>query len=165
MNEPSFRPTIRSEVLRLLLPLAALVAMTSFAAREIDPSAGAESAYLALLATSVLLSVFFVLVYGSTNWLTASRPAAHVGVWYFAWELAVIPYVPVMIVPYMSIDLLFFAAPFLCRDEREMRTFARRVLFSILVATAFFLLLPLIAIFEMQTLLPHKTTKPEGAAH
>jgi molybdopterin-containing oxidoreductase family membrane subunit len=25
--------------------------------------------------------------------------------------------------------------------------------------------LPLIAIFEMQTLLPHKPTKPEGAAH
>src|SRR5207237_5642078 len=34
-------------------------------------------------------------------------------------------------------------AAFLCRDERESRVFARRVVFSILVAGAFFLLLPL----------------------
>jgi len=51
--------------------------------------------------------------------------------------------VPLLIVPYMSIDLFFFGAAFLCRDEREMRVFARRVVFSILVAAAFFLLLPL----------------------
>jgi protein-tyrosine phosphatase/membrane-associated phospholipid phosphatase len=63
--------------------------------------------------------------------------------WYFAWEPAVIPYVPLLIVPYMSIDLFFFAAAFLCRDERELRIFARRVVFSILVAAAFFLVLPL----------------------
>src|SRR5437870_9449729 len=92
---------------------------------------------------SVLLSLLFLVVYGSTNWLTAQRPDSDVRTWYFAWELAVIPYVPLLIVPYMSIDLLFFAAPFLCRDEREMRVLAHRVVFSILVAAAFFLLLPL----------------------
>ena len=43
----------------------------------------------------------------------------------------------------MSMDLFFFMATFLCRDERELRTFAQRVVFSILVAAAFFLLLPL----------------------
>src|SRR5205807_9547246 len=32
---------------------------------------------------------------------------------------------------------------FLCRDDQELRTFAKRVIFSILVAAAFFLLLPL----------------------
>jgi predicted protein tyrosine phosphatase len=93
--------------------------------------------------TAVLLSVLFVVVYGGTNWFTAQRPASAVGTWYFAWEPAVIPFVPLLIVPYMSIDLFFFAAPFLCRDEREMRVFARRVVFSIVVAAAFFLLLPL----------------------
>jgi len=93
--------------------------------------------------TSLLLSLLFVVVYGSTNWLTAQRPAAHVHTWYFAWELAVIPYLPLLIVPYMSIDLFFFAASFLCRDEQERRAFARRVVFSILVAAAFFLLMPL----------------------
>lgn len=93
--------------------------------------------------TSVLLSLLFVIVYGSTNWLTAQRPENHVGTWHFAWEPAVIPYVAILIVPYMSLDLFFFGAPFLCRDERELRVFAQRVVFSILVAAAFFLVLPL----------------------
>jgi hypothetical protein len=93
--------------------------------------------------TAVLLSLLFVLVYGSTNWFTAWRPASDVRTWYFAWEPAVIPYVPLLIVPYMSIDLLFFAAPFLCRDDRELRLLTRRVVFSILVAAALFLVLPL----------------------
>jgi protein-tyrosine phosphatase/membrane-associated phospholipid phosphatase len=96
--------------------------------------------------TSLLLSVVFVVVYGATNWFTAQRPEADVRQWYFVWELTAIPYVPLLIVPYMSIDLLFFIAPFLCaakRDERELRLFTRRVLFSSLVAAAFFLLLPL----------------------
>ncbi len=98
---------------------------------------------LRALRTSVLLSLLFVVAYGGTNWWTAQRPAYAVRTWMFAWEPAVIPYVPLLIVPYMSIDLLFFGAAFLCRDEREMLVFARRVVFSILVAAAFFLLLPL----------------------
>jgi predicted protein tyrosine phosphatase/membrane-associated phospholipid phosphatase len=93
--------------------------------------------------TSVLLSLLFLVVYGSTNWLTAQRPDAEVSTWYFSWELTAIPYVPLLIVPYMLIDLFFFLAAFLCRDERELRVFSQRVVFSILVAAAFFLLLPL----------------------
>src|SRR6266849_6798662 len=93
--------------------------------------------------TSVLLSLLFVIVYGSTNWFTAQRPNADVQTWYFTWELTITPYVPLLIVPYMSMDLFFFMATFLCRDERELRTFAQRVVFSIVVAAVFFLLLPL----------------------
>src|SRR5262245_28990520 len=93
--------------------------------------------------TSVLLSIMFIVVYGSTNWLTAQRPASHIGTWYFDWELAVIPYVPLLIVPYMSMDLFFFFATFLCRTEREISVFAKRVVFVIVVAAAFFLLMPL----------------------
>lgn len=93
--------------------------------------------------TSMLLSLLFTIVYGSTNWWTAQRPAAHVGTWYFAWEPALIPYWPLLIVPYMSIDLFFFAASFLCHDDQERHVFARRVVFSILVAATFFLLMPL----------------------
>jgi protein-tyrosine phosphatase/membrane-associated phospholipid phosphatase len=92
-------------------------------------------------ATSALLSLLFVVVYGGTNWLTAQRP--DVGTWCFPWESAVIPFVPGLIVPYMSIDLFFVAAPFLCRNARERHVFARRVVFSVLVAAAFFLLVPL----------------------
>ncbi len=98
---------------------------------------------LAAARTSVQLSLLFLLIYGSTNWLAAHRSASAVRAWYFGWEPNLIPYVPLLIVPYMSIDLLFFLAPFLCRDEREIRAFARRVTFSILVAAAFFVLLPL----------------------
>ena len=47
-------------MLRILVPLAALAAMASFAAREIEPSGAAESAYLAVLATAVLLAVGFL---------------------------------------------------------------------------------------------------------
>ena len=43
--------------------------------------------------TSVLLSLLFLVVYGSTNWLTAQRPDSDIRTWYFAWELALIPYV------------------------------------------------------------------------
>src|SRR5439155_9315587 len=93
--------------------------------------------------TSVLLSVLFMVVYGGTNWFTAQRSSADVQTWYFTWELMIIPYVPLLIVPYMSMDFFFFMAMFLCRDERELRTFAQRVVFSIMVAAAFFLLLPL----------------------
>jgi protein-tyrosine phosphatase/membrane-associated phospholipid phosphatase len=93
--------------------------------------------------TSIFLSLLFVGVYGSTNWLTAQRPGADVRTWCFAWELTIIPYAPLLIIPYMSMDVFFFMATFLCRDEREIRTFARRVVFSIMVAAAFFLLLPL----------------------
>jgi hypothetical protein len=39
-----------------------------------------------------------------------------------------------MILPYMSIDLFFIAAPFLCRTEEELRTFSRRVIAAILIA-------------------------------
>jgi protein-tyrosine phosphatase/membrane-associated phospholipid phosphatase len=95
------------------------------------------------LKTSVLLSLLFLVVYGSTNWLTAQRPDGHVQTWYFAWELTALPYVPLLIVPYMSIDLFFFMAAFLCRDERELRVFAQRVVFSIMAAAFFFLVLPL----------------------
>jgi predicted protein tyrosine phosphatase len=93
--------------------------------------------------TSVLLSVLFVVVYGSTNWFTAQRPSAHIGSWLFDGELTAIPYVPWLIIPYMSQDLFFFFATFLCGSHREIRTFARRVVFSILIGAAFFLLMPL----------------------
>jgi membrane-associated phospholipid phosphatase len=90
--------------------------------------------------TSALLSVLFLVVYGGTNWLTTLR--SDVGVWYADWELA-IPFVPLFIIPYMSIDLFFVAAPFLCDSQAELRTFAKRVTFVILVAGMFFLVMPL----------------------
>jgi membrane-associated phospholipid phosphatase len=95
---------------------------------------------LAAAVTSGALSLLFMIVYGGCNWITAHR--SDVGTWYYSWE-HFIPFVPVMIVPYMSIDLFFVGGAFLCRNREELRTLARRIAFAILVAGGCFLLLPL----------------------
>jgi hypothetical protein len=70
------------------------------------------------------LSALFLIVYGSCNWITAQR--ANVGTFYFEWERK-IPFVPFFILPYMSIDLFFVVAPFLCRTSRELDILAKRI--------------------------------------
>ena len=92
------------------------------------------------LGASLGLSVLFLLLYGWCNWFTARRSG--VPTLFFTWERS-IPFVPWMIVPYMSIDLFFFAAPFLCRTERELTTLLKRIVASLLVAALCFLLFPL----------------------
>src|SRR5438477_4925141 len=92
------------------------------------------------LAVSVGLSILFLVVYGGCNWITSQR--SDVGTFYFQWERA-IPFVPLLILPYLSIDLFFVAAPFLCRTDHELRAFSRRVIASILIAGICFLLFPL----------------------
>lgn len=97
------------------------------------------------LAASVGLSTLFVVVYGWCNWITSQRH--DVGTLYFEWE-RFIPFVPLMIVPYLSIDLFFVAAPFLCRSNRELATFSKRMVAAIVVAGICFLLFPLRFAFE-----------------
>lgn len=92
------------------------------------------------LAASVGLSLLFLAVYGGCMWITTRRD--DVGVFYFDWERA-IPFVPLMILPYLSIDLFFVAAPFLFREEGSLRLFVRRVTAAILIAGFFFLIMPL----------------------
>ena len=92
------------------------------------------------LAVSVGLSILFLIVYGGCNWITSQR--ANVGRFYFEWERR-IPFVPFFILPYMSIDLFFVAAPFLCRSERELSIFTKRIAVAIMVAGICFLLFPL----------------------
>ncbi len=86
------------------------------------------------------LSLVFMLVYMTTNYISSLR--TDVGTWYYDWE-QIIPFVPMMIIPYMSIDLFFIAAPFLCRDRAELRILSRRILLAILIAGGCFLLFPL----------------------
>jgi membrane-associated phospholipid phosphatase/predicted protein tyrosine phosphatase len=94
----------------------------------------------AAAATAAGLSLLFVVVYGGCNWITSQR--SDVTTWYYAWE-RFIPFVPMMIVPYMSIDLFFVAAPFVCRSCVELRILVQRITFAILVAGVFFLFVPL----------------------
>ena len=91
------------------------------------------------------LSVLFLVIYGACNWITSQR--ADVGTWYFEWERS-IPFVPLLILPYMSIDLFFVGGPFLCQSRRELRTLAGRIVVAIVVSGICFLLLPLRFAFE-----------------
>jgi protein-tyrosine phosphatase len=100
---------------------------------------------LKALGASVGLSVLFLVVYFWCNWISAHRP--DVGTLYFAWERFV-PFVPLMIVPYMSIDLFFAAAPFFCRNARELATLSKRIVAALVVAGICFLLFPLRFAFE-----------------
>jgi membrane-associated phospholipid phosphatase len=89
---------------------------------------------------SALLCGLFMVVYSGTNWLTSLR--SDVGKIYFSWE-EMIPFVPLMVIPYMSIDLFFVAAPFLCRDRRELSIFSKRIVLTVVLAGICFLLFPL----------------------
>jgi membrane-associated phospholipid phosphatase len=86
------------------------------------------------------LSVLFLVAYGGCIWVTSRRH--DVGVFYFDWERA-IPFVPFMILPYMSIDLFFVAAPFLISSERDLKIFVLRVGSTIVAAGICFLAFPL----------------------
>ena len=97
------------------------------------------------LIVSIGLSALFLLVYGWCNWFTAQR--ANVPSVFFEWE-RLIPFVPLMIAPYLSIDLFFVAAPFLCRTNRELTTFSKRIAAAILVGGLCFLLFPFRFAFE-----------------
>ncbi len=92
------------------------------------------------LAVSAALSILFLIVYGGCNWITSRR--ANVGTIYFEWERE-IPFLPFLILPYMSIDLFFIVAPFLCRTDRELSIFAKRVVTAIIIAGICFLVFPL----------------------
>ena len=92
------------------------------------------------LAVSIALSVLFLIVYGGCNWITARR--VNVPTFFFWWEIAT-PFVPFFIVPYMSIDLFFVVAPFLCRTNRELSVLTKRIATAIIVAGSCFLIFPL----------------------
>ena len=88
---------------------------------------------------AIVLGGFFFLIYGACNWITSLR--AGIGSFYFPWERQ-LPFVPWMIVPYMSLDLFFVGAIFLCRRS-ELNTHAKRVVTAISIAAVCFLLFPL----------------------
>jgi membrane-associated phospholipid phosphatase len=92
--------------------------------------------------SSAALSLLFVFLYGECNALASRRTG--LGTCFFTWELR-IPFVPALIVPYMSIDLFFVASFLLCADRFELRTHVRRIVAAILMAGLAFLVFPLTA--------------------
>ena len=93
--------------------------------------------YAALL--SLANTVWFVLVYGGMDSLTARR-SFRIPV-HFPAELA-IPFVPAMTLFYMSIYLLFWMAPFVLRTRREFRALVITMAAAIFCGGIGFLLFP-----------------------
>ncbi|WP_455205332.1 dual specificity protein phosphatase family protein [Kaarinaea lacus] len=94
---------------------------------------------------ALLCGTGFFLVYGSSNATSASLE--NLPSLFFPWEEN-IPFIPQLIVPYLSIDLLFVIAFFFCRDHYQMRALTLRLTFAIIVSASVFLLFPLRFGFE-----------------
>ncbi len=91
------------------------------------------------------LSLWFLLVYNGCNYITSLRK--DVGTCAFDWELS-IPFVPILIVPYWSIDFMFVVAPFLCTSAWQLSQHAKRITLGIGVAGICFLCFPLTLVFQ-----------------
>lgn len=86
-----------------------------------------------------LVTLWFGIVYGGADWITAQR-TTRIRIHLDA-ELLV-PLIPAFTLGYMSIYLLFFAAPFVLRTRRGLTELAVNQALAILLAGVFFWLLP-----------------------
>jgi membrane-associated phospholipid phosphatase len=93
--------------------------------------------YAAVL--SIFNTLWFVLVYGGMDALTARR-SFRVPV-HFPAELA-IPFLPAMTLFYMSVYVLFWMAPFVLRTRRDFRALVITLAFAIFCGGIGFLLFP-----------------------
>ena len=87
-----------------------------------------------------LVGALFYTSYGLSNHHAASL--AYVPEIAFAWERD-IPFWAWTIVPYWSLNLMYAAAFFLCRDTREQNRYVARLVAAQIIATTCFMLFPL----------------------
>lgn len=81
---------------------------------------------------------FFAFVYGYTNW--RAKSARQTFSFAFDWELD-LPFIPWMILPYMSLNLLV-CAPIFFTNPGEIRRLGRAVAFATVLGGAMFYLMP-----------------------
>ena len=87
-----------------------------------------------------LVGILFYASYSLSNYYAASL--AYVPEVAFAWERN-IPFWEWTILPYWSLNLMYAAAFFLCRDTREQNRYVARLVSAQIVATTCFMLFPL----------------------
>jgi membrane-associated phospholipid phosphatase len=107
------------------------------------------------LAWLSLCGPWFFIAYGFCNWFTSRR--TDVGTWYWEWEKRV-PFVPELVVPYWSLDLLFVIAFFLPRTKDELRILGTRIFAIITLTGVCFLIWPLK--FDLPRPMPTGWTAP-----
>lgn len=87
-----------------------------------------------------LLGPYFFLTYGQINQFTATR--ININSIVFNWE-QYIPFIPLTIIPYWSLDFLYGISLFICRSLSEQKRLACRLLLASTFACIGFLLFPL----------------------
>jgi protein-tyrosine phosphatase len=86
------------------------------------------------------LGPFFFLSYGAVNYFTSTR--SDVGIIVANWERAM-PFVPWLMLPYMSIDAFYAGSLFLFRRKKALDIHAKRLLLATVISLFGFLLFPL----------------------
>jgi membrane-associated phospholipid phosphatase len=95
--------------------------------------------------TIIALGAFFFLSYGWQNHYTSLLVS--VPNFYFPWERD-ISFIPWMIIPYMSSDIVFIVGFLACRNQNEVKTTAWRVLFLNVLSIIIYMLMPLQFVFH-----------------
>jgi membrane-associated phospholipid phosphatase len=89
---------------------------------------------------SALFWAIWILVYPVCNWISRYRTDVHC--FYFEWERG-LPFIPAMILPYLSIDIFLVLLPLIIKDEKELWKYGQRMVTATLIAGACFLLFPM----------------------
>ena len=88
----------------------------------------------------IILAPFFLVTYELVNQFTATR--ADINSVVYSWE-QYIPFIPLTIIPYCSLALLYSISLFLCRSVSEQTRQACRLVLASTIACISFLLFPL----------------------
>ncbi len=88
----------------------------------------------------VLLATYFFTAYGYSNFITSQTSSVHS--FFFRWEQD-IPFIPWMIVPYMSSDLIFVLCFLLLKEKSDVRLLAKQIAFLISVSVICYFIFPL----------------------
>ena len=99
------------------------------------PDLKSFSAYLLVF---IKLTIMFIVLYGATNWIAEQRSFS-CKLW-MDWELG-IPLVPLMILPYLSLNLLT-VTPLFTLNEKQIRAMGNSMFVATLVASIVFLIFP-----------------------
>jgi len=99
--------------------------------------------FLAKFGWSVFLCFLGLFLYTGTNYLVYRRSlVAPIHAYYYRWE-QYLPFVPLMVIPYWSIDPLYFFGPLICTSRRELYAHVKRMTAGIVVSCICFMLWPL----------------------